>query len=203
MRSMRERELTREGYRAIAGVDEAGRGAWAGPLVAAAVILPLEIKLPGLADSKALTPDARERLYVTITRTAHAWAVGIVPAALIDARGITWATYRAMELSLKRLAAAPDYVLVDAYTLPIPIPHEGIIHGDSHVRSIAAASVIAKVTRDALMEAEDKRFPAYAFAQHKGYGTAQHYEYIQRFGLTPIHRRSYADLTARDESAGR
>lgn len=194
MRSIRERELRRNGSRAVAGCDEAGRGAWAGPLVAAAVILPPYAALPGLNDSKRVSALQRERLYVKISLCAQSWAVGIISPAEIDAYGITWANTRAMEIALSRLRVAPDYVLVDALPLRLPVPSDSIIRGDSQERVIAAASIIAKVTRDALVSSFARHYPHYGFPDHKGYGTRAHESAIEKFGITAHHRTSFAGL---------
>ncbi len=188
----KENILRRNGYQKIAGVDEVGRGAWAGPLVAAAVILPPEFKLAGLRDSKQLSPALREKFFLKITNQALAWSVGIVSEKIIDERGLTYANLLAMEQAVQRLDIAPDYVLIDALALKnLPVPSEAIVFGDQKIYSIAAASIIAKVFRDCLLKRFDKIFPQYNFARHKGYGTPEHYELICRHGICSLHRQSF------------
>jgi ribonuclease HII len=197
-----EMALYAQGHRRIAGLDEAGRGAWAGPLVAAAVILPLERPdladaLEGVRDSKQLSPAKREVLYSIIVQVAVTVGVGIVPPADVDSLGVVGATRRAMTLGLEALGPPPDHLIVDALSLPaLPIPQRAIIHGDALCLSVAAASIIAKVSRDRLMAALEERFPAYGFARHKGYGTALHRQALAHSGPSPLHRLSYAPLRA-------
>lgn len=192
-----ERALWAAGYRAIAGVDEVGRGAWAGPVVAAAVILPpdavaLAPLLGQVDDSKRLTPAARERVLALIQQHALALGVGSMPAGEIDRVGIAPATRAAMLAALAALAVAPDFVLVDYLTLPgLAWPQRGIPHGDALSLSIAAASIVAKVTRDRWMAAQDAAFPGYGFACHKGYGTVAHQAALARLGPSPLHRLSF------------
>ena len=189
-----------EGYRHIAGLDEAGRGSWAGPVVAGAVILPLHRpdlsqELDGVRDSKQLTPRQRERLYPIIESTALAAGVGIVPPQEIDKVGIVPATRQAMSLAIAQLDLPPDFLLIDYLTLSgLPISQKSITHGDALSLSIAAASIVAKVTRDRLMVQLDARYPGYGFARHKGYGTPQHRESLFCLGPCPIHRLSYAPM---------
>jgi ribonuclease HII len=195
-----EQALLAAGATRVAGVDEAGRGCWAGPVVAAAVVLGTDVMrrpelLAGVDDSKQLT--ARERAEYAGLIQAHAAGigVGVVPAFLIDTHGIIAATRLAMELALLYLPAPPDALLIDALRLPLyPAPQRALIRGDSLSLSIAAASVIAKTTRDALMTALDRRYAAWSFARHKGYGTAAHSAAIQRHGVTAQHRRSFRPL---------
>lgn len=195
-----ERALRAAGYRAIAGVDEAGRGCWAGPVVAAAVILPETIidtptLLDGVADSKTLTPVQRATLFERVTRVAVAWAVGATPAHVIDSHGILPATRLAMQVALLRLPHPADALLIDAVALDgWPLPQRVLIKGDARCLSIAAASIIAKVTRDHFMEALEKRWPQYGFAAHKGYGTAAHQQALHRYGPTPQHRMTFRPL---------
>jgi ribonuclease HII len=189
-----------EGYRHIAGLDEAGRGSWAGPVVAGAVILPLDRpdlsqELDGVRDSKQLTPRQRERLYPIIESTALAAGVGIVPPEEIDEVGIVPATRQAMSLAIVQLDLPPDFLLIDYLTLSgLPISQKSITHGDVLSLSIAAASIVAKVTRDRLMVQLDARYPGYGFARHKGYGTRQHRGSLFYLGPCPIHRLSYAPM---------
>jgi ribonuclease HII len=187
-----ERRLTRQDYHCIAGVDEAGRGPLAGPVLAAAVVLPAQFELPGLTDSKKLTARARERLYPLIREQAVAFGIGLASAAEIDAINILQATLLAMRRAIGRLARPADYLLVDGITpVPLPLPQQALKKGDSRSLSIAAASVLAKVVRDRLMCIYDRRFPDYGFAGHKGYGSAAHRAAIARFGPCPLHRRTF------------
>ncbi len=202
-----EQELWAGGYRAVAGVDEVGRGAWAGPVVAAAVVLPPDVSrlaplLGRVDDSKRLTPAARAELYEPILECALAAGVGRVEAADIDSIGIAPATREAMRLALTALAVPPDYLLLDFLTLPdLTCPQRGVPHGDALCLAIAAASVIAKVTRDRWMTEQDALYPGYGFAQHKGYGTAGHRGAIARLGPCALHRMSFAPLSERVESS--
>ncbi len=187
-----ERALQQQGYERIAGVDEAGRGALAGPVVASAVILPVDAVIPGVADSKQLTPKQRARLFDEIQRTAVAIGVGCVDNEGIDQLNILGATMQAMRQAIEQISPAPDYVLVDGTHLPtISPPARAIPKGDSLSQSIAAASIIAKVTRDRHMVNFDQAYPHYGFQRHKGYGTLQHRQAIAQFGPCPIHRRSF------------
>ncbi len=179
----------------VAGVDEAGRGCLAGPVVAAAVILPPGVVLPGLADSKLLAPAVRVRLAEAICGAATAWAVAAVESWEIDASDILRATLRAMAEAVRQLSPQPRLVLVDGNATPfLSMPARAVVHGDRHVPLISAASILAKVTRDRTMEAWEARFPQYGFARHKGYGTAAHRDAIARHGPSPIHRVSFAGV---------
>lgn len=195
-----EMALYAEGYCHIAGLDEAGRGSWAGPVVAAAAILPIDQPdlaqhLEGVRDSKQLTPRQRERLYPIIESAAWAVEVGIVPPEKIDEVGIVPATRQAMGLAIVQLNPPPDFLLIDYLNLPgLPTSQKSITHGDALSLSIAAASIVAKVTRDRLMVELDAQYPGYGFARHKGYGTRQHRESLFRLGPSPIHRLSYAPM---------
>ncbi len=195
-----ERRLWALGYFYVAGVDEAGRGPWAGPVVAAAVILPpqredLEEALAGVDDSKRLTPAGREVLYARIMDVALAVGVGEASHREIDDLGIVPATRLAMQRAIAALSHPPDYLLLDHIRLPeVNLPQESFTRGDARVLSIAAASIVAKVTRDRIMEELDARYPGYGFAQHKGYGTAAHREALRRLGPSPIHRRTWAPV---------
>jgi ribonuclease HII len=176
-------------------VDEAGRGSLAGPVVAAAVILPHDAVLPGLTDSKLLSPAVRSRLAEAIHAAATSWAVAAVEAADIDATDILRATLRAMAEAVRQLAPQPDLVLVDGNVVPgLRMPARAIIQGDRRVPAISAASILAKVIRDRIMEDWGARFPAYGFARHKGYGTAAHCAAIAQHGPSPIHRRTFAGV---------
>jgi ribonuclease HII len=182
-------------YGCVAGVDEAGRGPLAGPVVAAAVILPPEARIPCLADSKLLTPEQRRQVYRHIQRVACAIGVGIVEVDDIDRLNIYWASFLAMRLALAALVASPAYVLVDGFRIPDgPACQSGIVDGDRKSARIAAASIVAKVTRDAMMQHLDTRFPGYGFAQHKGYSTPGHLRCLDLLGPSPIHRRSFAPV---------
>jgi len=179
----------------VAGVDEAGRGCLAGPVVAAAVILPPGAVIPGLKDSKLVAPALRCRLADAIHAVATAWAVGVVEAADIDATDILRATLRAMAEAVQKLTLQPGLVLVDGATPPrLPMPVRAVIQGDRRVPVISAASILAKVTRDRIMEDWAARLPAYGFAQHKGYGTVAHRAAIARHGPSLIHRRTFAGV---------
>ena len=178
----------------ICGVDEAGRGPLAGPVVAAAVILPEEHQISGLNDSKKLTEKNRVKLYKEISDLAQI-SIGIVSHRIIDKNNILNATYLAMEKAILGLKTKPDLSLIDGYGLPNNnIKNEGIIRGDSKVESISAASIIAKVTRDILMQKIDPIFPEFKFAKHKGYGTKYHIEILKKLKATPIHRKSFAPV---------
>ncbi|HDN79683.1 MAG TPA: ribonuclease HII [Chloroflexi bacterium] len=195
-----ERELLEQGYRFIAGLDEAGRGAWAGPVVAGAVILPfdapfLEEALAEVNDSKKLKPAQREELFEVISTIALSIGVGFVPPQRIDQVGIVQATKEAMMLALSQLSPCPHFLLIDYLELPfISIPQKGIASGDALCLSIASASVVAKVCRDRWMAAMDKRYPGYSFASNKGYGTPFHRQALMRLGPSPIHRHSFAPV---------
>lgn len=187
-----ERGLSSFGYQFICGIDEAGRGPLAGPVVAAAVILPIGSTIPGLRDSKLLTSLQRESLFAQITREALSVGIGVVDNDVIDRINILQATLLAMRKSLEQLQTKPDYLLVDALTIPgAGVAQKGIIHGDNLSVTIAAASVVAKVTRDRLMCRHHVEFPEYGFSAHKGYGTSAHLEKIRRFGPCRLHRKSF------------
>jgi ribonuclease HII len=179
----------------IAGVDEAGCGPLAGPVVAAAVILSPDTRFPHLNDSKQLSSEQRDTLFALIQGAAVAFGVGIVEPEEIDRINIRQATFAAMRLALSRLGVEPRHVLVDGYRIPKgPSQQTAIIEGDAKSAHIAAASILAKVTRDAMMVAWDEQYPGYGFRNHKGYGTPEHLEALRRLGPTPIHRRSYAPV---------
>ena len=187
-----EQTLRQQGYQRIAGIDEAGRGALAGPVVAAAVILPIDRQLSGVTDSKQLTPKRRAELFDKIHHTAVAVGVGCVGNEEIDRINILQATMAAMAQAIAQITPAPDYALVDGTHLPeIFLPAEAIPKGDTLIQSIAAASIIAKVTRDRLMIELDETYPGYGFQVHKGYGTLRHRQAIAQLGPCPIHRRSF------------
>lgn len=187
-----EKDAYKEGIKFIAGIDEAGRGPLAGPVVAAAVILPENISIRGLNDSKKLSEKQREELYNEITEKAIAYEVGIVDEKIIDELNILNATKMAMEIAVESLKVKPELLLIDAVKLDgIQIPQKSIIKGDSLSVSIAAASIIAKVTRDRFIEEMDSVYPEYGFKKHKGYGTKEHIEAIKKYGICPIHRVSF------------
>lgn len=187
-----ERACCQMRYKQVAGVDEAGRGPLAGPVVAAAVILGEDVLIPGVNDSKKLSEAKREYLYEEIKAKAKCVGIGIVDEKTIDEVNILNATYIAMKAALKSLSQQPDYILLDAVTLKdVEIPQKGIIKGDSLSLSIAAASIIAKVERDRIISSYDSIYPEYRFGKHKGYGTKEHIEYIKKYGLLPIHRRTF------------
>jgi len=188
-----ERRLRSLGIARIAGIDEAGRGALAGPVVAAAVILPEKFRHRQLNDSKQLAPELREEIYHELLANSEiAWAVGIVDSIEIDRINILRATHRAMRAAIAALAILPDHVLIDGLPVfPFPFPQTAIVDGDCYSLSIAAASVIAKVTRDTMMRDFCARFPEYCFSQHKGYGTELHLIKLHEHGPCPIHRRSF------------
>lgn len=179
----------------VAGVDEAGRGPLAGPVVAAAVILDERVPIPGLADSKALTPNRRERLEARIMASALCVGVGEASVEEIDARNILQATMLAMQRAVERLRLRPSRVLVDGNRLPVlPVVAEAIVGGDAKVAAISAASIVAKVHRDRLCLELDRQWPQYGFAAHKGYGSARHLRALVEHGACPAHRRSFAPV---------
>lgn len=190
--TMREYENTYAACHAICGIDEAGRGPLAGPVVAGAVILPKDCEILFLNDSKKLSEKKREALFLEIQEKAVAWSVGIVGPDVIDERNILQATYEAMRQAITGLSVVPDLLLNDAVTIPeVSTFQVPIIKGDAKSVSIAAASILAKVTRDHMMVEYDTLFPEYGFAKHKGYGTAAHIAALREFGPCPIHRRSF------------
>ena len=191
-----EREALKQGHALVCGCDEAGAGPLAGPVYAAAVILPLGVELDGLDDSKKLTEKKREALFPVIQERALAWAVARVEAAEIDETDILSARMKAMQLAMDQLSLRPDFALIDGNrdrgrSFALTTPHRCIVKGDSLSASIAAASILAKVSRDRFMVEQDRLYPAYGFARHKGYGTAQHRAAIARLGPCPIHRRTF------------
>ena len=187
-----ERGLWEAGYDLVAGIDEVGRGPLAGPVVAAAVILPKECKIEGVNDSKKLSAKKREELYDIILEKAVSYGIGVVSNERIDEINILQATYEAMREALSQLQPKADYILADAVTIPmVSIPQRGIIKGDAKSMSIGAASIVAKVYRDRMMEAYEEVYPGYGFASNKGYGAAEHIEGIKKQGITPIHRRTF------------
>jgi ribonuclease HII len=187
-----EKNARAAGYRYVVGIDEAGRGPLAGPVVAAAVLLAADILPSGVQDSKRLTASQRDVAYGEIHRQALAYGVGIVSHEQIDRQNILWATKEAMIQAVRQLSLAPDLLLIDGpHTLPMAVPQRAIVGGDACCASIAAASVVAKVTRDRLMMAYAQHYPRYGFERHKGYPTREHYAHLQRYGPCAIHRRSF------------
>ncbi|GFI61384.1 ribonuclease HII [Clostridiales bacterium] len=187
-----ENQLRNSGYTLICGVDEVGRGPLAGPVMAAAVILPAECRIVGINDSKKLTPAKREELSAQIKEEAVAYAVGSVSPAEIDSINILQATYKAMQKAINRLTQKPDFILADAVTIPnIAIPQRGIVHGDAKSITIGAASIVAKVERDLMMCEYEEIYHGYGFARNKGYGTEEHITALKELGPCPIHRKSF------------
>ena len=181
-----------KGFKTVCGVDEAGRGPLAGPVYAAAVILPVGLKIPGLNDSKKLTEKKREELFDIITKEAVCYSVGIAGEKEIDEINILNATFLAMKRAINGLEIRPDVAFVDGNRAPNSgISEETVVKGDGKVMSVAAASIIAKVSRDRFMQKIAQEYPEYQFEKHKGYGTRLHYEMIEKYGVSPIHRRSF------------
>lgn len=187
-----EKDCYRQGFHCVAGLDEAGRGPLAGPVVASAVILPVDVPISGLDDSKKLTPKERSILYPVIFEKAMSVGVGLVNHDVIDEINILQATILAMRKALQNLCVSPDFLLVDALTLPLTeIPQKALIKGDRRSLSIAAASIVAKVTRDRLMQDYHRQFPKYGFLSHKGYPTPEHLKRIREYGPCAIHRKTF------------
>jgi ribonuclease HII len=198
-----ENSLRRYGFVAVAGVDEVGRGCLAGPVMAGAVVLHPERHIPGLADSKALTALGRDRLYEEIVARSVTWAVSSADPAEIDAINIHQATFKAMQRAIHALSPLPDVVIVDAFRIPaLLIAQRRVIKGDRQCAAIAAASIVAKVTRDRLMDRLHAHDPRYGFDRHKGYATAEHLEAVARHGYSDVHRRSFRPPTLFDVIAG-
>lgn len=192
-----ERMAYESGYMRVAGIDEAGRGPLAGPVVAAAVVLPNGLLIPGVKDSKEVPEQERERLYEIIIKKALAYGIGVVDEKTIDEVNIYQATIMAMEKALAAVSPAPEYLLVDAMSLSrIPIPQKAVIKGDRLSHSIAAASILAKTARDRMMRELHHRFPEYNFHRHKGYATREHVELLKKYGPCPAHRRSFQPVAA-------
>jgi ribonuclease HII len=194
-----ENLLRRFGFCRIAGTDEVGRGCLAGPVYAAVVVLDPGRHIPGLCDSKLATELARERLYDVIVARASAWALDFAPPDEIDAINIHRASLLAMKRAILSLVPLPDCVLVDGFRIPeLPLPQRGIVHGDRRCAAIAAASIIAKVTRDRVMQTLHREDPRYGFDRHKGYATADHLAAVAKYGYSPVHRRSFRPPTLFD-----
>jgi ribonuclease HII len=190
-----EEEIRSQGFRIIAGLDEAGRGPLAGPVVAAAVVFAPSKKLAGIDDSKKLSPEQRENLFPLILQQAVAVGVGRVEAQEIDRMNILRASLKAMEQAVQNLSLSPDFLLIDGiHTLSLPLAQRAIPKGDQRCQSIAAASIVAKVTRDRLMLAYHEAYPQYNFARHKGYGTKEHLQAIRQYGYCPLHRQSFRPI---------
>lgn len=189
-----EKELYAQGIQLIAGVDEVGRGPLAGPVVAAAVILPKACKIPGLNDSKKIPKSKHKEIYEAVLQNAISIGIGVKDNQVIDQVNIYEATKLAMMEAIGQLEPQPQHLLIDAMKLDLPIPQTSIIKGDANSLSIAAASIVAKVTRDQMMEEFDKEYPGYDFAQNAGYGTAKHLAGLDKLGVTPIHRRSFEPI---------
>ena len=198
-----ERELINRGITLIAGVDEVGRGPLVGPVVTSAVILPLNYQLEGLTDSKKLTEKKRDKFYEIIMRDALSVGIGIIDAKTIDEVNIYEATKLAMKEAINNLKIKPEYVLIDAMPLDINIPTTSIIKGDAKSLSIAAASVIAKVTRDRMMYELDKKYPMYNYKKNKGYPTKEHIELLNKYGLIEEYRLSYGPVREYLEKIGK
>ena len=188
-----ERELYQKGVKSICGIDEAGRGPLAGPVVVASVIMPSDSMIEGVNDSKKVSEKKREKLYDQIIEEAISYGVGIIGQDEIDEINILNATKKGLTMSLQELTVKPDLIIVDAlnHIDTLGIPYESIIKGDAKCYNIAAASILAKVTRDRIMRQWDEIYPCYGFSAHKGYGTARHIEAIKEYGLCPIHRRTF------------
>lgn len=187
-----EKELWSRNLRFVAGVDEAGRGPLAGPVVAAAVILKTGSSMEGVRDSKKLSPQRREELFETIVNESFSYGVGVIEHTVIDCWNILSATFAAMRLAISKLTVIPDHILVDGYPIPdLNLPQTGIIGGDDSSTSIAAASIVAKVYRDRLMEFYDAAYPQYGFARNKGYATPQHIDALRCHGPCRIHRKTF------------
>lgn len=187
-----ENELYNAGFKAIAGVDEAGRGPLAGPVCAAAVILPQDAEIEGINDSKKLTAKKRDMLFDIIKETAVAYAIEYIYPDVIDEINIKKATALAMHNAVKSLSVSADFVIIDGNdNVPYDIPYRYVVKGDAKSQTIAAASILAKVSRDRLMEEMDEKYPEYNFKKHKGYGTKEHMEAIQKYGVSEVHRKSF------------
>lgn len=192
-----ENQLRRHGYTFIAGLDEAGRGSWAGPLVAGAVILHPRKKVDGICDSKLLAPEKRKKIFLKLTKKCLTWSVGLVSPEEIDELGIIPANRLAFERAVKKLDIRPDYLLVDGLrNFNSNIHHEFIVQGDRKILSIAAASIIAKVIRDQILTSLHKIYPEYNFHEHKGYGTKEHLARLQEHGFSEIHRLSFRPMAS-------
>jgi ribonuclease HII len=195
-----ENSLRRVGFNYVAGTDEVGRGCLAGPVVAGAVVLHPDRRIPGVRDSKLVPPAERDALYEEILARAVTWAVAAADPREIDRINIHQASLRAMQRAILALCPLPDVVLVDAFRVPdLPMPQRGVLHGDRRCAAIAAASIVAKVTRDRMMQALHDEDPRYGFDRHKGYATSDHLDAVARFGYSDAHRRSFRPPTLFDK----
>lgn len=191
-RYQHQQRAEEQGFRMVCGIDEAGRGPLAGPVCAAAVILPLNCEIEGLDDSKKLSETTREALFDVVKENALAYGIGWASEQEIDEVNVLQATFLAMIRAVKAMPVPADYALVDGNRMPpLMIPGETVVKGDSKCACIAAASILAKASRDRLLRELDRQYPEYGFAKHKGYGTKEHYEAIKKYGVLPIHRRSF------------
>ena len=190
-----EKRLLKNGFALIAGIDEVGKGAWAGPIVAAAVILNPKIRIKGIKDSKLLRAPDRKILFNQIVESAIAWATAAVSQTEIDRLGIKQANILVIQKALKKMRPQPDYLLIDAIKIDYQnLPSSAIIDGDYKITSVAAASIIAKVTRDKMMDELAEKYPAYGFKQHKGYGTSHHFQMIVEHGICQLHRKTWQPM---------
>lgn len=190
-----EKRLLKNGFALIAGIDEVGKGAWAGPIVAAAVILNPKIKIKGVKDSKLLRAPDRQILFNQIVESAIAWTTAAVSQTEIDRLGIKQANILVIQKALKKMRPQPDYLLIDAIKIDYQnLPSSAIIDGDYKITSVAAASIIAKVTRDKMMDELAEKYPAYGFKQHKGYGTSHHFQMIVEHGICQLHRKTWQPM---------
>lgn len=198
-----EQQLWSTGVRHVAGVDEAGRGAWAGPLVAACVVMPPTPRLKKIRDSKLISPANRESLFVKITDTALDWAVGVVSVEEIDFHGVHQANALAMQRALTALTLVPEQVLADGiFHFDLPYTTSWVVHGDQVSYAIACASILAKVSRDRLMVELHQAYPEYGFHEHKGYGTPEHQAQLKKLGPAPVHRQSFAPIFSLNTARG-
>jgi len=193
--SKQEKEAFSKGCQRVAGVDEAGRGAWAGPIVAAAVAVSPDMNFsrPNIRDSKTLSKNQRSEMFGFISKYFN-YGVGVVGAEMIDEMGIQWANREAMIRAIDQLSITPNFVFIDGRGFSFDFPYQNIVDGDATIFSISAASIVAKVVRDEMMKKLDEVYCGYNFCAHKGYGTREHSEKIRRFGICPLHRRSYAPI---------
>lgn len=190
-----EQDIRDEGFSTLAGVDEVGRGCLAGPVFAAAVVLPAGLRIPKLDDSKKLLPAIREQVSERVLSKAIAWHIAMVSVEEVDRLNILWASMKAMRLAVEGLSLTPDLLLIDGNRpMEHPLPQRAFVEGDGRYASIAAASVIAKVARDRWMAQQEQVFPHFTFSRHKGYGTPQHLRELDRYGPTPLHRRTFAPV---------
>ena len=190
-----EKDLYKQGITLIAGTDEVGRGPLCGPVVAAACILPVNYELEGLNDSKKLSEKKREKLYDILIKECVSYGIGVVSPERIDEINILEASKEAMKIALSKLSVKPEHVLIDAVKLDIDIPSTSIIKGDAKSLSIAAASVIAKVTRDRMMYELDEKYPEYGFGKHKGYPTKAHIEAVEKYGVLDFYRKTFSPIS--------